>query len=151
MEIFGDRLSRGNLIVDTCGVCLPASDGTVVGRRGIISGRMVWALPVGWGGLSRRFSSFAPGESSLFGVDFSFVLPSGSAITFATLAVFTNTFVLAAAPELVVGPVQVDGSVVFARLTGGTEGSDYRLLWTATDTDGNVWPRTALVLCTATS
>jgi hypothetical protein len=36
-------------------------------------------------------------------------------------------------------------------LTGGVSGTDYQIKWTATDSAGNVWPRTALVLCADTS
>lgn len=87
----------------------------------------------------------------MFGMDFSFLLPSGAAITSATLAMFTNTFAPAPAPEWVVGPVAIDGAVVYAQLSGGLEGRDYQLLWTITDSDGNVYPRTSLVLCARTS
>lgn len=138
-----------NLIVaGPSGRALAAPDGTAVGRRDPvpIPARMVWAS------MSARYHPSHPGgESCLFGMDFSFVIPKGSEIVSASLAVFTNTFAPALAPEWVVGPVQIDGLVVFARLTGGNEGQDYQIRWVAVDSDNNVWPRTALVLSTLTS
>lgn len=102
--------------------------------------------------LSRRYSpEVAPGESSLFGMDFSFVLPPGAVIVSASLVVLTNTFEPTHAPEWTVGPVTIDGTAVYARLSGGVEGVDYQLRFTVTDSDRNVWPRTALVLCSLTS
>lgn len=139
------------LIVDERGIPFPAPDGTAVGWRGIVPGRLLWALPLLTSGLSRRYSSFAPGESSLFGMDFSFCLSPEAQVVSAALAVFTNTFAPTPALEWRVGPVMVRRSVVYAQLSGGLEGGDYRLRWTVTDSDGNVWPRTALVLVTATS
>ena len=50
--------------------------------------------------------------------------------------------------------VAVQGRLLYATVTAipvGPDGVDYGLIWTATDTDGNVWPRTALVLCAYTS
>ena len=38
-----------------------------------------------------------------------------------------------------------DGNLV------GVDGKDYQLRWSATDTSGNVFPRTALLLCAQTS
>lgn len=103
--------------------------------------------------LSRRYQEFAPGESSLFGIDMSFVLPPHVAIESATLQVFNNTFApVAPTPDItVVGDVVIEGTCVYARLTGGVEGTDYAIRWTITDSDGNVFPRTALVLCSQTS
>lgn len=103
--------------------------------------------------LSRRYQpEHPPGESCPFGMDFSFVLPPGTGITGGSLQIFTNTF----APQNVsadwkIGPVKVEGRAVYAMLTGGVEGTDYQLRWSVSDTEGNVWPRTALVLCAQTS
>jgi hypothetical protein len=45
----------------------------------------------------------------------------------------------------------VRGRALYAMLAGGVAGTDYQLKFTAVDTAGNTWPRTALVLCADTS
>src|ERR1700746_3323787 len=105
--------------------------------RGVLSGR---------GG-----SEYPAGEMCGFGMDFSPLLAPGSGIVSGSLKIFTNTAVPAdASHDWLVGPVQILGRSVYAVLAGGVQGQDYQLVWTATDSDGNVWPRTALVLCAPT-
>jgi hypothetical protein len=103
--------------------------------------------------LSRRYTpEHPPGESCPFGLDFSFLIPPGIGIASGALSIFTNTVPIASADaDWTVGPVTVQGRTLYAVLTGGVEGKDYQLRWTATDTQGNVWPRTTLVLCAETS
>jgi hypothetical protein len=88
-----------------------------------------------------------------FGFDFSMMIPFGEGIASGALSFFTNVANPAAADAdwTVVSPPEVRGRSVYALLTGGVEGTDYQLRWTATDTAGGVWPRTALVLCAETS
>jgi hypothetical protein len=104
-------------------------------------------------GLSRRFEPEKdPAEVASFGMDFSPILAPGVGISSASLAIFTNVAVpVPADSDWTVGSVQVQGRVVYAVLGGGKAGIDYRLQFTATDTDGNVWPRTALILVSSTS
>ena len=45
----------------------------------------------------------------------------------------------------------VQGRTVYVQLTGGVEGRDYRLSFVAACTDGSIFPRTALLLCSPTS
>ena len=45
----------------------------------------------------------------------------------------------------------VEGRTVYSRLQGGVAGQDYQLRWVIGDTDGNIWTRTALLLCAPTS
>lgn len=103
--------------------------------------------------VSRRYSpEWAPGDSSLVGIDASFLLPPGTQIASATLTVFQNTFAPAeASADFTVGNAQVAGRTAYALLSGGTEGTDYQLRWKITDTDGSIWNRTALMLCSQTS
>lgn len=103
--------------------------------------------------LSRRYTpEFAPGENSLVGMDFSYVIPPGVGIASGTLAIYTNTAMpVQAAKDFAVGPVTVRGRSLYASLSGGVDGTDYQLRWSATDTNGNVWPRTALLLCAQTA
>jgi hypothetical protein len=95
--------------------------------------------------VSRRYSpEWAPGDSSMVGMDFSALIPPGAGIAAGSLQV-TPT------PGFTIGPAAVDGRTVYAPLTGGVAGTDYSLTWTVTDTDGNVWNRTAKMLCAPTS
>lgn len=103
--------------------------------------------------LSRRYTpEHPPGESALFGLDYSFVIPPGVGIASGAISIFTNTASPAdAAADWSISEVSVQGRAIYARLSGGVEGKDYQLRWVATDTDGNTWPRTALCLCAQTS
>ena len=68
------------------------------------------------------------------------------------LAILTNGANPAdASADWTIGPVIVHGRALYAMLSGGVAGTDYQLKWTAVDTAGNTWLRTALVLCAATS
>jgi hypothetical protein len=85
-------------------------------------------------------------------MDFSFVIPPGVGISTGAVHLYTNTVPpVAADTDWVIGAVSVRGRAVYASLTGGVEGKDYQVRWSATDSDGNIWPRTALVLCAQTS
>jgi len=103
--------------------------------------------------ISRRYTpEHPPGESCSFGLDYSFVVPVGVGLNSGALAIFTNTANPAPADaDWVASPVEVRGRAIYANLSGGVSGTDYQLRWTATDTQGNVWPRTTLVLCAETS
>lgn len=102
--------------------------------------------------LSLRYTpAFAPGESSIVGMDFSYLVPPGVGIESAALQVFTNTVAPALSSDFTVGTVGWRGRTLYARLSGGVDGTDYQVRWTATDTNGNIWPRTALMLCAETS
>jgi hypothetical protein len=103
--------------------------------------------------LSRRYSpEFCPGESCLIGMDFSAVIPPGVGIARGKLDVFT---LVDGNPtdstDFKVGQVTIRGRVLYAPISGGVDGTDYQLRWSATDTAGNVFPRTALLLCAQTS
>lgn len=93
-----------------------------------------------------------PQESCSFGLDYSNVIPVGVGIESGTIRIFTNAATpVAADSDWTVGPVSVTGRAIWANLSGGVLGTDYQLRWTATDTQGNVWPRTTLCLCADTS
>jgi hypothetical protein len=103
--------------------------------------------------LTRRYTpEHPPGESCNFGLDYSFVLPKGVGITAGSLSIWSNTVAPAPADsDWTAGPVAIQGRVIYATLTGGIEGKDYQLRWNCTDSRGNTWPRTTLVLCAQTS
>ena len=102
--------------------------------------------------ITRRYQpEHPPGESSLFAYDYSAVLPPGMGLTAATLAAYTNTNPASPSNDFTIGAVSVRGRMCWASISGGVEGTDYQLRWSATDSAGNVWPRTALILCAQTS
>lgn len=103
--------------------------------------------------LSRRYMPEKdPAESCNFGMNFDGVIPGTCGIAQATLAIFTNTQPpLKADADWTVGDVKIEGGTAYAMLSGGKAGIDYLLKWTAVDTDGNTWPRTALCLVANTS
>jgi hypothetical protein len=85
-------------------------------------------------------------------MDFSFVLPPGVGITAGSVAQWTNTpGNVQQTSDLTLGAVEVRGRAVYAEVTGGIEGTDYQLRWQITDTAGNTWERTGLILCAQTS
>lgn len=103
--------------------------------------------------LSRRYTpEHPPGEVCRFGMDFSFLVPPGVGLVSGRVELWTNTpGDVQPSNDWVIGPVHIEGRTVFAELTGGIEGTDYQVRWTVTDTRGNTWPRTAVVLCAQTS
>jgi hypothetical protein len=103
--------------------------------------------------LSQRYQpEHPPGEICTFGLDFSFIIPPHVGIESGLVEIWTNTpGDVQPSGDWVIGPVEVEGRTLYAVLQGGIEGTDYQIRWIATDTHGNVWPRTALVLCAQTS
>ena len=103
--------------------------------------------------ISRRYSpEWAPGEKAIIGFDFSPIVPPGVGISAGSLALKTNTVPPAdASADWTPGTVSWRDRTLYATLQGGVAGKDYLLVWTATDTDGNIWPRTAAMLCAPTS
>ena len=85
-------------------------------------------------------------------MDFSFILPPGTAITSVSINIFRNIQppVAADADWTVSTPFILDRAV-YCMLSGGVEGNDYQIRWHITDSQNNVWNRTAMVLCAQTS
>lgn len=90
------------------------------------------------------------GESCMFALDYSFILPLGVGIAAADLEIVINTDPVQSQSDWNQGPVQILDRRVYSQCSGGVEGTDYQLRWTVTDTQGNTWPRTTLVLCAET-
>jgi hypothetical protein len=91
------------------------------------------------------------GESSVFIADFANLIPNGAAIQSASILIQTNQSIPQAQDSWTTGPISHAGRRCWATLGGGTDGTDYQIQWTVTDTVGNTWPRTFLVLCAETS
>jgi hypothetical protein len=92
-----------------------------------------------------------PGEACSFGLDFSMIIPMGVGIDSASLEIVTNTNPVESQSDWTQGTVEIGGRQVYAQCSGGVEGTDYQFRWTALDSLGNTWIRTALVLCAQTS
>lgn len=102
--------------------------------------------------LSRRYTpEHSPGDSCIYGLDFSYLIPPGVGVASGALAIFTNTVAPALSSDFTIGAVSWRGRTLYTRVAGGVDGTDYRLKWTVTDTSGNVFTRTALVLCADSS
>jgi hypothetical protein len=102
--------------------------------------------------LSRRYTpEHPPGEKSNYGYDFSPIIPPGVGIASGSLTIWNHVAQPTQSTDFTIGPVSVRGRACYASVSGGVEGKDYQLRWSAVDTDGNIWPRTGLVLCAQTS
>jgi hypothetical protein len=99
---------------------------------------------------NRYLPSHPAGASHTYSFDYSTILPAGTIITAASLAILLNTSPPQASADFTVGEVEKRGRRVYCRLQGGRAATDYRLEWLATDSLGNTWPRTSLLLCAAT-
>ena len=86
-----------------------------------------------------------------YGLDFSTILPPGVTISDGRLAQFTNAVPPQPTSDFTASPVTTAGRRLYAQLAGGNAGQDYRIQWQATDSLGNIWLRTVLLLCAATS
>jgi hypothetical protein len=148
------QLSRHNIIVDPHGHPLrdPVS-GALLGRAMPVGiARVVWALPGASNGALQRYRTHPPAEKNVFMLNLDMVVRKDVSLTGGSVSIFTNTVPpVAADADWVKGPVAVLGRAIYATLSGGTEGKDYQLRWSATDSEGNVWPRTTLVLVSQTS
>lgn len=110
--------------------------------------------------MTRRYSpEWAPDESATIGMDFSPIIPPGVGIVAGYLYIQTNNAgPLPAGTDFGTpdGPngdfiCSISGRTLYRALVGGVGGTDYQFTFTAQDTDGNQWPRTALLLCAPTS
>jgi hypothetical protein len=147
-------MSTPYLLVDPDGWRVGDAIGNTIGFSGPLPGRRtVWAGKTNEvGGLSRRYApSWSPGASNPVGLNMGQVIPRGAIIASATLAIYTNAAVPVASTDFVIGAMNIEDRAVYVNLSGGVLGRDYQLRWTVTDTQGNIWPRTALLLCSLTS
>ena len=103
--------------------------------------------------LARRYQpSLPPGESAYLGMDFSPILPPGVILESASVTILTNTN--PATPGgggWTLQPPVILGRQAWVQATGGTEGVDYQIRFSAQDSRGNTWNRTALLLCAQSS
>ena len=156
MTSIGPPNSWTTILVDPAARGVADPFNAVIGKpRPLSRDRVIWGLSLnGVSSPAKRYQPDHPSsEVCYFGFDFSPMIPYGEGIVSGTLAFFTNVAnpVAADADWTVISPPEVRGRAIYALLTGGVVGTDYQLRWSATDTAGSVWPRTALVLCALTS
>lgn len=84
-------------------------------------------------------------------MDFSGVIPPGMNIVAANLSILLNTSPTQPSTDFTQGEPVPLGRQVWCDVEGGVAGTDYQVVWTVTDSGQNVWRRTALLLCAATS
>lgn len=102
--------------------------------------------------ITRRYQpNWPPAESSIIGMDFAPMLPTGVGISAVSLAIFTNQSPVQPTSDFTQGVISIDGRRTWCLLAGGSAGIDYQCRWSITDTIGQNWIRTALLLCAETS
>jgi hypothetical protein len=101
--------------------------------------------------ISRRYPEKPPLEQVALAIDLSPILPPGVGLVYATIDPYTNTNPALLATDMSLTEPSVRGRYAEAWATGGTAGADYQIRWHLTDSQGNVWTRTALLLCAETS
>lgn len=101
--------------------------------------------------VTRRYASWPPGEVAQLGMDFSDVLPIGTAIQTASLLILVNQSPTLPQTDFTQGAATIQGRQAWVPLQGGNAGTDYQCRWTVTDNLGNTWQRTALLLCAESS
>lgn len=102
--------------------------------------------------ISQRYRPSHPaGQSCIYAVDFSNMLPPGVGVSMPSVQFNTNTVPPGIATGITSSGGGFRGRMVWINIAGGVSGTDYLVTWTVTDTTGNVWIITALLLCAATS
>src|SRR5215469_1708391 len=102
--------------------------------------------------LTRRYRpEFPPSESASIGIDLSPILPPGVTITQATLTILRNTDPTQSQTDFTQATPTITGRQAWCLITGGVSGTDYQCRWSLTDSQSNVWNRTALLLCAPSS
>ena len=100
---------------------------------------------------NRYYQPHPAGQSLVYGMDFSNILPPGVTIAQGTVLFQYNTVPPTTAVDISAAGLPIEGRRLYATITGGTAGRDYRLNWQGTDSLGNIWNRTVLLLCASTS
>ena len=148
-------MSSPQLLVDPDGRRVGDAVSGTVGTPGPMPGRrVVWAQLTNepGGSPTRRYvPSWAPNEADAVGLNMAQVIPNGVGVSTVSLTIWTNTATPTLTTDFVIGIPSIEGRVVYATLSGGVVGRDYQLRWVVTDTLSNVWPRTALLLCSTPS
>jgi hypothetical protein len=105
----------------------------------------------------RRYYPSHATEKTMYGIDFSTLLPLGVGITDAWVTVYKNlnpwvwvndTYGTTSTPdELAVSDLLIRGRRVYVAVWNGVPGTDYVILWNISDTLTNDWQQATYVLC----
>lgn len=104
--------------------------------------------------VAQRYKPSHPaGQSAVYAVDFSNILPPGVGLSQPAVQIQTNTVPPGLASGITTGSGGFQGRMVWITITGGTAGQDYIITWTVSDTSAapNTWVISVLLLCAATS
>lgn len=102
--------------------------------------------------VSRRYIPSHPqGQSAVYAIDLSPMLPPGLGIQTADAAILTNTVPPGTDPAINLSNPEFKGRLAWATIQGGTAGQDYLISWTITDNAQNIWLIILALLCAATS
>lgn len=102
--------------------------------------------------VSQRYQPSHPaGQSAVYAVDFSNILPPGVGLSQPGVIVLTNTVPPGLAQGITPGAGGFRGRIAWITISGGVSGQDYIIQWTVADTASNTWIVSALLLCAATS
>lgn len=102
--------------------------------------------------VSQRYQPSHPaGQSRVYGLDMSMVLPPGLGVTTPAIIIQTNTTPPGIGSGITASGGGYAGRRLWITLTGGVQGTDYIITWTFQDTAGNTWVRSILLLCAPTS
>jgi hypothetical protein len=96
-----------------------------------------------------RYPTKPGSDACPYGFDFSNILPLGVGITSGTLEIVLNLNPVQPQSDFTQGEVLISGRRVYCPISGGVPGTDYQFRWSIADTLGNMWQRTALLLCAA--
>lgn len=102
--------------------------------------------------VSQRYQPGHPqGQTAVYALDLSPMLPPGMGILTADAQILTNSVPPQTDTAINLSDPGFRGRVVWATIQGGTAGQDYLIVWTITDNANNVWLLSTLLLCAATS
>jgi hypothetical protein len=140
-------IRRPLLIRDPWGNTLASPDGFLLGYPKVAVSRYLPAE------MSGRFTpKKPPAELAWFALDFMRVVGRGVGLAAVAVHAWTNTVMpVLADSDWTIGAPLIEGRIAYTQLGGGVDGSDYQLRFTVTDTDGNVFERTGLILVSETS
>lgn len=102
--------------------------------------------------VSQRYKPSHPaGQSAVYAVDFSNILPPGMGLSQPGVVINTNTVPPGIATGITATGGGFAGRMVWITIAGGISGTDYLITWTVSDSANNIWIITATLLCAATS
>lgn len=102
--------------------------------------------------VSQRYKPSHPaGQSAVYAIDFSNILPPGIGLSNPAVQIQTNTVPPGLATGITPSLGGFRGRQAWITITGGVSGTDYLINWTIVDSQQNTWVVTALLLCAATS